>query len=336
MRGRADRFLTGLEAYRAHPYRRDLVDPPTVWEEGGSRLLDFGTGADAGGGRPILVVPSLVNRHYVLDLDADSSLMRYLAGRGLRPYLIDWGSPGPAEAGFALDDYIVRRLGGALDAVLSRSGEAPVLLGYCMGGNLALALAALRPGAFAGLALLATPWDFHAEAGTQAEALATAFEPAWPYFEDLGTVPVDLLQALFAALDPQLALRKFTAFAALDPASPEAARFVALEDWLNDGLALTTPVARDCILGWYGENRPARGEWTVAGMPIDPTVLRLPALVVVPAQDRIVPPASALALAEALPDATLRRPALGHIGMIVGRRARRSVWDPLARWIEEA
>jgi polyhydroxyalkanoate synthase len=334
LRGRADRFLVGLETYRTHPYRRDLVDPPTVWEDGASRLLDFGAGADAGVGRSILVVPSLVNRHYVLDLDADSSLMRYLAARGLRPYLIDWGTPGPAEAGFALDDYIVRRLGGALDAVLARSGEAPVLLGYCMGGNLALALAALRPDAFAGLALLATPWDFHVEAASQAQALATAFEPVWPCFEDLGTVPVDLLQSLFAALDPQLVLRKFMAFSALDPASPEAARFVALEDWLNDGVALPTPVARDCILGWYGENRPARGDWTVAGLVIDPNALRLPAMVVVPAQDRIVPPASALALAEALPKAVLRRPALGHIGMIVGRRARRSVWGPLARWIE--
>lgn len=334
LRSRADRFLTGLETYRAHPYRRDLADPPTVWEEGSSRLLDFGAGADSG--RPILVVPSLVNRHYVLDLDADSSLMRYLAARGLRPYLIDWGMPGLAEADFALDDYILRRLGGALDAVVARSGEPPVLLGYCMGGNLGLALATLRPDAFAGLALLATPWDFHAEAANQARALATAFEPVWPFFEHLGTVPVDLLQSLFAALDPQLALRKFTAFAALDPASPEAARFVALEDWLNDGVALTTPVARDCILGWYGENRPARGDWTVAGSVIEPKALRLPALVVVPAQDRIVPPTSALALAEALPKAVLHRPALGHIGMIVGRRARRSVWGPLARWIEGA
>jgi polyhydroxyalkanoate synthase subunit PhaC len=331
LRGRAARFLAGLEGYRRHPYRRTLADPPTVWAEGASRLLDFGPE----GGRPVLVVPSLINRHYVLDLDADNSLMRHLAGRGLRPLLVDWGAPGPAEEGFDLDDYVAGRLGAALDAVMALAGAPPILLGYCMGGNLALALAALRPAEIAGLALLATPWDFHAEAADQARALAAAFEPAWPYFEDLGMVPVDLLQSLFAALDPQLALRKFTGFAGLDPGSREAARFVALEDWLNDGIALTAPVARACIMDWYGANRPAHGEWTVAGRVVDPGALPHPALVVVPAQDRIVPPGSALALASALPGAILRRPALGHIGMVVGRRARRSVWAPLARWIEE-
>lgn len=332
LRGRADLFLRGLERYRRHPYRRTLTDPPVIWAAGSCRLLDFGPD----GGRPVLVVPSLVNRHYILDLDSRTSLMRYLAARGLRSFLVDWGAPGDEEAGFSLDDYIAGRLGAALDAVLAAAGAPPVLLGYCMGGNLGLALAVHRPGDLAGLALLATPWDFHAEAAHQARALAAAFQPVWPYFKRLQTVPVDLLQSLFAALDPQLALRKFTAFARLDPDSPEAERFVALEDWLNDGVALTTPVARDCIMGWYGANSPARGEWSVAGRTVEPGALRLPALVVVPAQDRIVPPGSALALAEAMPQAVVRRPALGHIGMVVSLRARRSVWGPLARWIEEA
>ena len=312
--------------------RFTLTDPPVIWAAGSCRLLDFGPD----GGRPVLVVPSLVNRHYILDLDSRTSLMRYLAARGLRSFLVDWGAPGDEEAGFSLDDYIAGRLGAAVDAVLAAAGAPPVLLGYCMGGNLGLALAVHRPGDLAGLALLATPWDFHAEAAHQARALAAAFQPVWPYFKRLQTVPVDLLQSLFAALDPQLALRKFTAFARLDPDSPEAERFVALEDWLNDGVALTTPVARDCIMGWYGANSPARGEWSVAGRTVEPGALRLPALVVVPAQDRIVPPGSALALAEAMPQAVVRRPALGHIGMVVSLRARRSVWGPLARWIEEA
>jgi polyhydroxyalkanoate synthase len=149
-------------------------------------------------------------------------------------------------------------------------------------------------------------------------------------------MPIDAIQALFARLDPYLAVRKFSAFAGLDPASPKARAFVALEDWLNDGVPLATPVARACITGWYGENLPGRGAWRVADRLMDPARLDLPALVVIPARDRIVPPASAEALAAALPRADVRRPPLGHIGMIVGGRARPSVWAPLASWLAKA
>ena len=46
-----------------------------------------------------------------------------------------------------------------------------------------------------------------------------------------------------------------------------------------------------------------------------------------------MPPASAEALALALPAAERLVPALGHIGMIVGGKAPREVWEPLARWL---
>lgn len=335
---RAGALLAGLEAYRHHPYRRALQDPPAIWAEGASRLLDYGQCRDGiSDGRPVLVVPSLVNRGYVLDLSEGQSLLRWLATRGLRPMLVDWGRPGPEERGFDLDGYIAGRLARALDAAREAAGEAPLVLGYCMGGLLALALAALRPKAVAGLALLATPWDFHAcGEADQARALAASIQPFWTMFDTLGEMPVDAIQMLFARLDPYLAVRKFTAFAALDPASPKARAFVALEDWLNDGVPLPAPVARACIGGWYGENLPGRGAWRVAGQVIDPAEIDLPALVLIPAQDRIVPPASAVALATALPRAEVRRPPLGHIGMVVGGRARRSVWSPLATWLGKA
>ena len=54
VRARFDTLLTGLERYRHHPYRRDLADPPTLWREGATRLLDYGQGGSAG--RPVLPV----------------------------------------------------------------------------------------------------------------------------------------------------------------------------------------------------------------------------------------------------------------------------------------
>jgi polyhydroxyalkanoate synthase len=202
-----------------------------------------------------------------------------------------------------------------------------------MGGLLALPLALARQDAVAGLMLLATPWDFHAERGAFARAAAEALTPWWSSVDRLGELPIDALQTMFAALDPFLVLRKFRGFAALDPASAQAREFVALEDWLNDGVALAGPVAAECLGGWYGENLPGRGAWALDGRLVDPRALARPALVVVPAQDRIVPPASALALARAIPRAETMQPALGHIGMVASSRAPATLWPALGAWL---
>ena len=209
-----------------------------------------------------------------------------------------------------------------------------MLLGYCMGGLLTLALALRRRGDLAGLALLATPWDFHADAAAQSAQAAAAAALLAPLLDHLGELPVDAIQALFAGLDPQLVMRKFLAFARLDPAHRKAVAFVALEDWLNDGVPLAAPVARECLAGWYGENTPATGHWRVAGKAVDPARLDLPTLGIVPAGDRIVPPASAMALCEAIPNAAILRPTAGHIGMVVGGRAVELVWQPLLTWLK--
>src|SRR4029077_12428041 len=158
LRTRADRFLRGIERYREHPYRRDLADPATLWQDGSTRLIDYG-----GAGAPLPVVPPLGNRAYILDLMAQKSLLRWLAANGLRPLLVDWGTPGDLERRFTLTDYIAGRLEAALDAAGAAAGGPMAVMGYCMGGVLALALAERRPKRVSALALLATPWDFHAE-----------------------------------------------------------------------------------------------------------------------------------------------------------------------------
>jgi poly[(R)-3-hydroxyalkanoate] polymerase subunit PhaC len=337
---RLDRLAAGIVAYRTFPVTRQVTEPPVAWQEGTTRLLDFGA-SNAGHNRKnaarqpaILVVPSLINRAYVLDLDEDRSLMRFLAGEGFAAYLLDWGAPGEVERRFTLSDYIAGRIGRALDAVAEREPDRPILmLGYCMGGLLALAAAQARQRDLAGLVLLATPWDFHAEHPEQARLIGAIGSVMEPILAQLGEMPVDALQSLFAGVDPFQVIRKFLAFAELDPASDKAKLFVALEDWLNDGVPLAAPVARECLKGWYGENAPARRQWQVAGEAIDPARIDLPSLVVIPDQDRIVPPASALALANALPGAQRLSPAAGHIGMVVGGSAKPKLWRPLAEWM---
>jgi polyhydroxyalkanoate synthase len=328
LRRRSDLFLRGLERYRHHSYRRALADPPELWREGATRLLDYGPP----NGQPVLVVPSLINRAYILDLAPEKSLLRFLAAEGLRPLLVDWGKPGALECGFDLTHYIVGRLEGAAEAAAAAAGAPLGVIGYCMGGTLTVALAQRRPNLVRALALLAAPWDFHAERAGQARLLGGLAEPLARSFAPLGAIPVDVLQMLFAALDPFLALRKFSRFAVLENGSEER-DFVAVEDWLNDGVPLALPVARECLGGWYGANTPGRGRWRVAGKPVLPARVAAPSLVVVPGQDRIVPPRSAAALAALLPSAERLEPPLGHIGMMVAREAPAAVWRPLAQWL---
>ena len=323
-------LIEGIAAYRRHPWRRTLVDPPAVWAEGGSRLLDYG---GDGGGVPVLFVPSLVNRAYVLDLMEGGSMLRWLARHGVRPLLLDWGWPGETERRFTLTDYVAGRLERALMASVAVAGETVVLAGYCLGGTLAVAAAQRRPDLVRGLALLAAPWDFHAgdaEAAAQVAATLPLLEPALAFS---GALPVDVLQSLFALMDPWAVADKYRGFARLRPDSARAVLFVALEDWLNDGVPLAAEVARSCLGEWYGANAPARGDWRIAGLAVDPRAIRVPAFVAVPGRDRIVPPESARPLAALIPGAVLHEPAAGHVGMVAGGRAEAALWGVLRNWV---
>ncbi len=328
---RAKSYLAGLEAYRRHPYRRSSEPSPVLWREGTTRLLDYGRDT---AGPVVLVVPSLINRFYVLDLLPERSFLRHLAGRGLRPLVVDWGAPGREERKFDLTAYVAGRLESAFDAALQLSGAPIGIAGYCMGGLFALALALRRPDQTACLALLATPWDFHAERAQPAQFFGLIADCLPLLYDEQGTLPVEVVQSLFFMLDPFSAERKFTRFAALDPNGDKARVFVALEDWVNDGVPLAAAVARDCARSWYGDNEPARGQWQISGETIDPRRLRSPALVVVPNRDRIVPPCSAEPLAAALGSATVLRPPLGHVGMMSATGAAGMLWSAIADWLQ--
>lgn len=334
-RARLARFMDGVKLYRTTDYQRDLADPPVIWRQDNARLLDYG--ANLGPDAPtVLVIPSLINRAFILDLDADRSLLRHLAASGVRPLLLDWGTPGEVERRFTLTDYIAGPLETALGQATQAARGPVTLLGYCMGGTIAVAAALRRPDLVRRLALLAAPWDFHTDLD-----LARRMRAAGPmmkiWIDKLGEFPVDMIQTLLYGLDPTLVLRKFDGLARDgDEAEERRASFAALEDWLNDGVPLAGAVAEECLLGWYGANTPAEKQWRVAGRVIDPAQITAPSLVVVPAQDRIVPPASALALGTSLPNARILEPDFGHIGMIVSAGAKTALWQKLTGWLLEA
>ena len=146
-------------------------------------------------------------------------------------------------------------------------------------------------------------------------------------------MPVDLLQMLFTALDPLLALRKFSRFAALAPGGAEARDFVAVEDWLNDGVPLALPVARECLGGWYGADTPATrplAHRRAAGAAATRRAARASSSC--RGRTASCRRQAPRRLAMALPAAERLMPPLGHIGMIVAREARRRS-GALAQWL---
>jgi polyhydroxyalkanoate synthase len=311
--------LAGLRAYQQAPRGRPPRPAPARFRKGRARLRDYGR--KRGGGRPLILVPSLINPPGILDLTPDVSLLRWLAAQGFHPYLLDWGSPTPADRAMNVTGHVEQ----LLLPLIAKLGEPPVLVGYCLGGTMALAAACAAP--VAGLALIAGPWRFDGFGDAARADIARLWAAAGPVCETMGAVPMEVLQSGFWRLDPQRTIAKYEAFAAMEPGSRGAQLFVAMEDWANAGAPLTYAAGRQLFEEFIAGNVTGRGAWRVGGVVVDPAALSCPAIDFVSLSDRIVPAASAADL----PDR--RDLGAGHVGMIVGRGGRAQLWEPLAHWI---
>ena len=268
-------------------------------------------------------------------------MLRWMAGQGLRPLLLDWGTPGPREAGFDLAAYGAERLVPALAEARRLAGGPVPVMGYCMGGTLAVGLAARRPDEVAALVTIGAPWDFTSTRGMAGGCRAAIRADGAIYAERLidglgaafGLAPVGFLQTVFALINPLQAALKFQKLARLDPNGAAARHFVALEDWLADGVPMPAGAARDLLVGWQIRNHTARGAWHFLDGWVDPRHVRAPALIFCGERDTIAPPPLAAPLGTVLPRAEVVRPRTGHVGMIVGTVARTQVWRRAAEFV---
>jgi polyhydroxyalkanoate synthase len=279
-------------------------------------LRDYG-----GAGRPTIFVPSLINPPDVLDLAESNSMLRWLSQHGVRPLLVDWGSATAAERELTIADHVETMLLPLIDSV----GPDAALVGYCLGGTMALAAAMLRP--VDRLGLIAAPWHFSGYPETSRTELTELWTAAGPLAEQIGLFPMELLQAGFWTLDPARVVAKYADFGRLDPASAAARAFVVLEDWSNGGSPLTLAAGRELIADFMRDDRPGTGRWAVGQAMVDPPSLSCPILEFVSSNDRIVPMATAAGVGRQM---VVKQ---GHVGMIVGARARSLLWAPLAEWL---
>ncbi len=322
--------LAGITDYQQHPFQRKVTPAALFDKIGTTEIRDYGPAVKKDA--PIaLVVPSLVNPAYILDLAEDHSFMRRLAARNIHPYLIDWTNPGTEEKAFGLEDYILHRLIPAIHKIRQRHPARKIhLVGYCMGGNLSLAAAQIlqSENVIKSLTLIATPWDFHAGQPAHMSNLLDYFLKTIVSGQSARAIPMDILQLFFFSLDPTLSDRKFRKFSG--PKTKDMRHFIAIEDWANDGAPLAMQVAHDCLFKWYQKNQTQNNGWQVGDHVIDPGKIILPGHIITPKADRIVPAASAMALQEKLPHFTHTNAKGGHVTMIAGGKNNVILWDKIA------
>jgi polyhydroxyalkanoate synthase len=283
---------------------------------------------------PVLLVPSLINRHYVLDLLPGRSLIEFLVEQGHDVYAIDWGTPGDEDRYLTFDTFCDRYLARAIRRTTKIAGAERVnLLGYCLGGTLTAIHAALRPERIASLVALAAPIRFHTDSMLSIWTRTRSFDVS-ALVQAFGNVPWPLMQASFHLLKPTLNLQK--AVQLLDRAEDEdfMEGFLAVETWSNDNVSFPGLAYEKYIEELYRKDALVKGELRISGERVELSAIRCPTLAVTFEHDHIVPKESAQVLLERI--GTDGRKLLhlngGHVGAVVSRRARQGLWSALSEW----
>ncbi|HWE45845.1 MAG TPA: alpha/beta fold hydrolase [Caulobacteraceae bacterium] len=108
-------------------FRNDLLE-----------LIQYTPSTKQASRRPMLYVPPLVNKYYLMDLQPKSSLMKWLVEQGRTVFVISWVNPGAELRDKDLASYVTEGVVAAMDAAAKATGENDAdLVGFCMGGTLA-------------------------------------------------------------------------------------------------------------------------------------------------------------------------------------------------------
>lgn len=323
--------LPGAEVELA-PTPRDVL-----LRDGTATLYRFRSNVPAGAPRtaPVLLVPSMINRWYVLDLRRGFSVAEACVAGGLDTWLLDWGVPRDEDRYLTWEE-AVQRLDRMVRRVLRVTGAKQVtLLGYCMGATLSAVHAALEPSRYAGFVNLLGPLDF-----SHAGLLGLMTDPRWFDAELVaaaGNVSPQQMQAGFTLLRPTQQLSKIVTLVdkAFDPAFRQS--FDALETWASDNIAFPAAAYRTYITELYQQNLLIQGKHYVGGRRVDLGQITCPLLTISAEKDTICPPAAAGALNAAVgsKQTTLVNVPGGHVGAVVGSRAAEKLYPTLVGWMRE-
>ncbi len=306
-------------------YGKGATPAVVVYRENKLRLLRL-VGADGlpRKGPPVLFVPAPVSRYFIMDLLPGRSFAGYVAEAGYDVYIADFGTPTSEDRFADLAYYVDGLVRRCVRTVSDLTGEASInLVGYCLGGTLALLYAAFYPETVRRLVLLTTVVDGDVEGGIAwvAHKMGLAGES----YEEPRLVPAAEVKSWFEMLAPgsnSVAGRVSDLWDRLDD-SPDRLRDVrTMATWVDD----VVPAPGRLLAELYrkfgpGANGMMRGTATVGDRPVDFKAISMPVLAVSAEKDMIAPPAGVEAVRSIVPQVEVLRLAGGHVGIVAGRAA---------------
>ncbi len=300
---------------------------------------------DAGSEGPaVLIVPAPIKRAYIWDLDPQVSVVRRFLRQGIRVRLIRWEMPGIREQGLGLAHYAGQCILDCLGAMKSGLwGKRPFLAGHSLGGTFAAIFASLHPDMVGGLVLLGAPIRFGPGMGAIDSLVARAPDArVFPFVP--GNVPGWFLSAMSTLAAPSsFQTERWVDWQAslLDPRL--LATHLKVLRWTLDELPMPGLLFEEIMERLYRRDCFMSSTLEIDGRPVSPLNIRVPILTVADRRSVLVPPEASLSLHDIAGSPANRvlwyeeEPgvALQHVGMLVGRKAHRSLWPGILRWIKE-
>jgi polyhydroxyalkanoate synthase len=287
---------------------------------------------------PVLLIPSLVSRAFILDLQPGNSLVEHLIGRGFDVYMMDWGEPNEADANNTLETYTHDMLPRAVRAIDEmHDGSGVSLFGYCFGGILTLLYAASHPhDPVTNLVQLAPPVAFTEMPPAMMIAGGEGVEPDH-VIDVTGNVPASSVRGSFSLLTPTADLATVAGFFEKLHDEQFLSNYQAMTSWTRDHVPFPGGVFRQTVELFQQQNAIANNLVVLNGEPVDLADINVPFLNILGDKDHIVPPASSEGLDKLVgsSDATELRLPAGHVGMIIGPTAMRKHMPAFSDWIVE-
>lgn len=85
---------------------------------------------------PILLSPAFINKYYILDLAPKNSYVKWLVNQGFTVFIISWVNPDDSMGDAQFEDYMIKGILAAKQAVTEITGEDEInAIGYCVGGT---------------------------------------------------------------------------------------------------------------------------------------------------------------------------------------------------------
>jgi polyhydroxyalkanoate synthase len=306
-----------------------------IGKYGRCRLLYFSPAKDEGH-PPLFVVPSIINKYYILDLMKGASFIEHLKNSNVPVYLIDWGEPRVQDRFATIEDHIMHWMDWAVKESCRKAGVKKIdLFGQCIGGTFAAIYAALRPDSVKSVVALTAPINFHDEGLLSTWANKSNLD--LKKIGDLwGNVYKEFLKESFHMMKPLDRVRKYNNFIKHSWNEKFLDRYLAINHWVDDCIAFPGSTYVKYVQDFYQKNLLYKGELKIGEEQVNLKNITCPVLVISSLEDNIVPIESALALLDLVSSKTREAKQIsgGHIGIVISSKARDQLWMPVENWIK--